>query len=120
MAADDEDQRRTTLGAPTLQPPRERGAAYVVAALVQDRRDSPFRNYVRDSDRFFQHTSGSVAGAAFPDLHDVERLQAGAAAGEGRALAIALGKVPLGALLQAADGCDHDPHENQESVIRGQ
>ena len=35
---------------------------------------------------------------------------AGAAAGIGRALAIALGKLALGTLLQAADGRDHDAH----------
>ena len=37
-------------------------------------------------------------------------LQAGTAAGIGRALAIALGKLALRTLLQPADGGDHDTH----------
>ena len=37
-------------------------------------------------------------------------LQADAAAGIGRALAIALRELALGTLLQPADGGDHDPH----------
>ncbi len=65
---------------------------------------------VGDGDRFFEHAPGGIAGAALLDLDDVDGVQAGAATGVGRALAIALRKLALGTLLQAADGGDHDAH----------
>ncbi len=69
-----------------------------------------FGNDVGEGDRFFEHAALGIVGAAFADLDDVDVGQPDAAAGVGRALAVALGELALGTLLQAADGGDHDPH----------
>jgi hypothetical protein len=69
-----------------------------------------FGNEVGDGDRFFEHAPGDVAGTALLDLDDVNGAQSGAATRVGRALAVALGELALGTLLQAADCGDHNAH----------
>ena len=87
--------------APALQMPCEGGARYALAALVEDHGDGAFGNDVGDGDRFFQHPALGIVGAAFPDLDDVDVGHPDAAAGRGRALAIALRELALGTLFQA-------------------
>src|SRR5262245_36960359 len=108
--ADDEDDGRLVLVAPVLQAGGEGGAAHALAARVENHRGGALRDDVGDGDRFLEHPPGGVAGAALLDLDDVEGVETGTATGRGGELAIALRKLPLGTLLQPADGGDHDAH----------
>jgi len=65
---------------------------------------------IGDGDRFLDHATRGIRGAALLDFDHVDRAQAGAAAGLRGTLAIALGELALGTLLQAANGCDDDAH----------
>jgi len=58
----------------------------------------------------FQHAAPDIVGTALADLDHVKGGKADAAAGIGRALAIALGKFPLRTLLQPANGNDDEAH----------
>src|ERR1700738_1576884 len=48
-------------------------------AWAQDHGDGAVGNDIGDGDRFLEHAPAGVAGAALPDLDDIEGLQAGAA-----------------------------------------
>jgi hypothetical protein len=63
---------RRVLRPPALQAAGEGRAAHALAALVQDHRDRALRDDVGDGDRFFEHATGGIAGAALLDLHDIE------------------------------------------------
>src|SRR4029079_17031272 len=108
--ADDEDDGGHVLRAPPLQAAGEGGAAHALAALIEDHRDGAVGNDIGDGDRFLEHAPGGIPGAALFDLDDIEGAQSRAATGIGRALAIALRELTLGALLQPADDGHHDPH----------
>src|SRR5262249_37920736 len=109
-SADDERARGLVLPLPILQSAGDNGAAQVLAALVQDHRDSAMGHDVGDGDRFLEPAPGGIAGAALLDLDDVEGAQTGEATGVSRAVAIALGELALRPFPQAADGGDHDAH----------
>ena len=104
----------TTAGRPALRQPCSRPANDALLRLSP--RSSRITVTARsgidigDGDRFLEHAPCRIAGAAFLDLDDVDGAEAGAATGIRRALAIALRKLALRALLQPADGGDHDPH----------
>ena len=96
--------------APALQAAGEGRAAHALAALVEDHRDRAVGDDVGDGDQFLEHAPAGIAGAALLDLDDIEGAQPRAATGIGRALAVALGELALGTLLQPADDGHHDPH----------
>src|SRR5262249_37765893 len=109
-ATDDECDRGPVLGAPALEVAGEWRTAETFAVLVEDRDGGALGQHIGDGDRFFEPAPVGVVGAAFADLDHIDGLETDAATGVGRALAIALGEVPLGTLLQPADGGDHDAH----------
>src|SRR5262249_60041786 len=76
-SAEDEHDRGLVLPLPILQPAGDNGAADVLAALVQDHRDSAVGHDIGDGDRFLEPAPGGIAGAALLDLDDVEGAQTG-------------------------------------------
>ena len=65
---------------------------------------------LRERDRFLEDAPFGLAGAAVLDLDDLDVADAEGAAGLGRPLAVALGKLALGPGLEPADRGNHDPH----------
>ena len=65
----------------------------------------------RDRRRLLGDPRRGIAGAAFRNFMNLETAKAELAADVLEPLAIALGELPLRALLQAADGNDEQAHE---------
>src|SRR5215831_511089 len=109
-AADRENRLRDRLVPPLTKPAGECGAVDIFAALVKRNQNGVFRNRGRYRRRLLRHSRSRVTRAAFGDFPDVEAAEAELAAGIVEARGVALGKFPLGALLQPADGNDDDSH----------
>jgi hypothetical protein len=118
VTADDENRSGPAFIAPSRQPRCQSGAVETLAALIEDDNDRPIRDDVRKRDRFFDHALADLLGAALADLDDVGLAEADAPSCLIRALAIALGKFALGAVLQPADGRHHQPHRDDQSGLR--
>ena len=110
VAADDEHGRRAAVVAPAAEPRRERGAIQALAARVEDEGDGLVGNNIGQRDRFFDHPLANLLGTAFADFHNIHVTKADVPAGLLGALAIALGELALGAILEPADGGNHQPH----------
>src|SRR3954469_1065258 len=110
VAADDEHGGRAAIVAPTAEPRRQRRAVEALAALVENKGDGLVRNDIGQRGRFFGHPLADLLGPAFADFHDIHVAKADAPPGLLGALAIALGELALGAVLDPADGGNHQPH----------
>src|SRR4029453_1740233 len=80
------------------------------AALVQRHQPVFFREEACHGGCLLRHPGGGIAGAAFRNFVNLEAAEAELAADIIEALAIALGKLPFGTLLQPADSDDDQAH----------
>src|SRR5262245_22902923 len=90
--------------------PGKGGAVDALAALVQRHEPVFFREEACDGGCLLRHPGGGIAGAAFRNFMNLKAAEAELAADIIEALAIALGKLPFGTLLQSADSDDNEAH----------
>ena len=104
----------TAAGRPSSRQRPSRDASVALSRLsprcVEDEGDGLVGDDIGQRDRFFDHPLADLLGAAFADFHNFHVAKADAPAGLLGALAIALGELALGAILEPADGGNHQPH----------
>src|SRR5271154_6772899 len=109
-AADGEENGSAAGIVPGPQPAGEGLTGHTVAAPVQGDDNGAVGDHARECDRFLEDATFGLACAAVPDLDDLNVADAEGAAGLGRPLAVAFGKLALGPGLEPADRGNHDPH----------
>jgi len=107
---DHKSDRGTVFGAPFAQQRGERRAVEIIAALIEQDEFGVLRNNVGDGDGFLDTAAFNVLRPAFSNFDDFDVAQSERSADAFCALAIRLGELPLGSLLNSADRNDKDAH----------
>ena len=98
--------------------PGKRRAVDAVATLIERHQDRFFRDLRRNRRGFLGYPGRGVPRAAFRNFMNLKAAKAELAADFVESLAIAFGKFPLRALLEAADCNDDETHERTLSCAR--